>query len=692
MQEEPPPVIREEAKTGVTSHVSVIAPANRRLRHYTIMAWNINGVRSVLKTGVLRHLLKTYLPTILCLGELKQRADKLVRLRGLLPLLREFGYDSFHFHTCDKPNTGYSGTAILCRTPPQQFLEGWAHLANTREEKHPDPADDSRTDDEGRVISAIFPRLIVIHTYSPSTGFDRPDREKFRRSHDRKLRKLVAFLKDKYKRPVMLTGDLNVTPTLADVWDGETNPERETWPGCKPFERESFAYTVASTKLIDGYEYFETQGVSSPATNKDRAATANKFTFWRTVRDRAQKKGWRLDIALLDRELLRDDAKRRGLPYVRRVDHYHRVYGSDHIPIGWVVWNAELEAAPEEQETTVVSPTPPPLITELAEARELLRTTEAKDTENETPDPFDDDDFVPGLDDEFLYSLDKELEDEADFNVKDVVNCLRYRTQLVGTDRRTTRRREDLLKMTLRAARLVTATVPMLPASIGGHFIDILMDSGASYSILSTGMVRSLVGDSWRRLLVTGGFQPRFELADGRFKCSVGSVRLPVKFRDTDKHVLHDFFVLDAPGPLAILGVNFFMRTGAIIDFAKQRVIFRRLNKVKAVPFRIQQAAATARGAVCPIFLAHDVTLQPNEQADTMGYLEEKDPLAGFPCTGIVDRCCKGMIEDHMTAQCVTKFNNQTMSRVVGSLLPRHRAQRQPRRSEHQGVRWENSR
>ena len=160
IQQELPPT---ECDHSVIAHESIVAPASDRARHYTVMAWNINGIRSVLKDGTLRHLLKTYLPTILCLGELKKRADKLAKLRDLLPLLKEFGYHSYHFNTCDAPNTGYSGTAIFARIPPQQFIEGWSPLI------------DAPSDTEGRVITAVFPNVTVVHTYSPSTGFDRPD-------------------------------------------------------------------------------------------------------------------------------------------------------------------------------------------------------------------------------------------------------------------------------------------------------------------------------------------------------------------------------------------------------------------------------------------------------------------------------------------------------------------------------------
>ena len=364
----------------------------------------------------------------------------------------------------------------------------------------------------------------------------------------------------------------------------------------------------------------------------------------------------------MDASLVHEEGKSLGFPYVRQVDHYHKVYGSDHIPVGCVVWEANPEATPVEQEPVRVEPLTLPFTEELREAKELLRTTSAKQAEVEFKDPFLDPSFVPSLDDELLYKLDKELDDDRDFAASDVVACLQYRSDLQGS--RATKRQDTFLKTVLRSARLIIATVPLLGAIINGHHIDILADSGASYSILSSSMVCRLLGREWRRSLVTTGFMPRFELADGRFSASVGRVTLPLRFRATDKAVRHSFFVLEAKGPMAILGVNFFMHTGAVLDFAKQRIVFRRLHRVKAVPFSIKQGADTARGAVCPVLLAHDVTLQPDQVADTLGYLEDVDPLFGSHATGMIGGCNEGLQRSSLLPDCITRFNKHGMAPI----------------------------
>ena len=120
-------------------------------------------------------------------------------------------------------------------------------------------------------------------------------------------------------------GDLSVAPTINDVWDDSFNPQRRKWPGCKPWERHLFQNLRNRTSLIDGYLHF--------AGGEEKGS---RYTFWRKAQDRQEKKGWRLDVAMLDPALVDPDAKAMGLPYVQGVKHYQHIHGSDHCPIGFV--------------------------------------------------------------------------------------------------------------------------------------------------------------------------------------------------------------------------------------------------------------------------------------------------------------------------------------------------------------------
>ena len=96
------------------------------------------------------------------------------------------------------------------------------------------------------------------------------------------------------------------------------------------------------------------------------------------------------------------------------------------------------------------------------------------------------------------------------------------------------------------------------------------------------------------------------------------------------------FYVIDSGSQMTILGVDFFMKTGAVIDFSRRVVAFRKWKRAKAVPFRIRNPAAAAaspavviHGARSPIYLAHDIQLQPGQVAHTACQLGTDDPLKG---------------------------------------------------------------
>ena len=287
-------------------------------------------------------------------------------------------------------------------------------------------------------------------------------------------------------------------------------------------------------------------------------------------------------------------------------------------------------------------------------------STQAQNNAADLQDPLLDSNFDPDLDEYLVYHLDKELESERDFSAGDVVACLQYRATLAEPSRRL----EPFLKMALRSAGVITATVPMLNAIVQGVPIEILADSGASYSILSSEMALKVAGPTWRQRVSLTGFQPRFELADGSFAGSVGKLSLPIRFRRTDKPVMHNFFVIEARSSMAILGVNFFMRAGAVLDFVKQRIVFRRLHRVKAVPFKIRRSAETIRGAQCPVFLEHDVILTAGQVADTMGHLEDTDPLIDGLATGFLEGPDWRGDGEPLLAACVTKFDRKDRAPV----------------------------
>src|SRR5690348_14324693 len=80
-----------------------------------LYSWNVNGIRAVHNKGLWEPFLKQEQPDILLLQEIKAKPEQV----EAIPV---DGYDAF-WYSADKP--GYSGTAMLSKTPPKQVVNGF---------------------------------------------------------------------------------------------------------------------------------------------------------------------------------------------------------------------------------------------------------------------------------------------------------------------------------------------------------------------------------------------------------------------------------------------------------------------------------------------------------------------------------------------------------------------------------------
>ena len=318
----------------------------------------------------------------------------------------------------------------------------------------------------------------------------------------------------------------------------------------------------------------------------------------------------------------------------------------------------------EEKLCQAPGPVPNPryMEDELALVEELLRTTcatekpELKMSQADffSPDEngdYGDDFFDPDLDDEYLYSLVQALSDTSDFQAGDLVSALRHKAAR-GCDRES-----RLCLAILRKARLSQASVPYLTVYLSTVIASFLADSGASYSILSTRSVSDMLGGSWSDSIVRdGGWLPKFELADGSHTSAIGKVMLDIGFTEKGKRVRQNFFVLKSETPIAILGVDFFMRSGAVLNFATSKMSFRKLQGVRQVPFQVRRAT-TLRGASCPVYLDEPLRLLPGQKARVLGVLGDGDPLSSCTATGTIEPVGKGHQAGHAIKFSVTRFD-----------------------------------
>jgi exodeoxyribonuclease-3 len=255
-----------------------------------IIAWNINGLRSLLKTEYLDNLIKEEKPDILCFGETKLSCPYTNIDNEIAEKYKTYKYR--YWSHCEKKG-GYSGTAILTKKKPLDVFYGLKH-------------NDKEIDDEGRVIVMEYKKYYLLHVYTPNSG-QALARLKFRtKTWD------IAFSHYIHKlqktKSVIVCGDLNVAHKEIDLKNPKTN--RMT-AGFTDEERESFTNILINNKLIDTFRLINNNLV--------------KYSFWSYMRQSREKNiGWRIDYFLTSQDLEKN---------IKESDILIDIMGSDHAPI-----------------------------------------------------------------------------------------------------------------------------------------------------------------------------------------------------------------------------------------------------------------------------------------------------------------------------------------------------------------------
>ncbi len=157
---------------------------------FTLATWNINSVR--LREGLVRRLLETEAPDILCLQECKSPIEK-------IPDFADLGYG----WRVARGEKGYNGVAIFSKLPLREA--GSLDFAGLGHARH---------------VAAELESGVVIHNFYVPAGGDVPDREK-----NAKFGQKLDYVSDmagwaRGDRPAraILVGDLNIAPREDDVW------------------------------------------------------------------------------------------------------------------------------------------------------------------------------------------------------------------------------------------------------------------------------------------------------------------------------------------------------------------------------------------------------------------------------------------------------------------------------------------
>jgi exodeoxyribonuclease III len=257
-----------------------------------LYSWNVNGIRAVVKKGLFQRFIEAHRPDVLCLQETKAE-------RGQI----EIDLPGYHEYWNSAVRKGYSGTALFSRQEPLAVVNGFPKSFAKRFRFADELERDSS--EEGRVITAEFPKLYVVTVYTPNAKDDL-SRLALRQAHwDPAF--LAYCQRLEKKKPVVFCGDLNVAHTELDLANPKSNRGRK---GFTDEERAGFQNLI-DAGFIDTLRLFEHGN--------------GHYTWWsHFANSRARNVGWRIDYFLVSRSLRKA---------VKAAKIHADVMGSDHCPI-----------------------------------------------------------------------------------------------------------------------------------------------------------------------------------------------------------------------------------------------------------------------------------------------------------------------------------------------------------------------
>ena len=243
-----------------------------------LISWNVNGLRAVMGKNFMEFF-NDIDADIFCLQETKLQEGQ---IEMDLP-----GYYQY-WNYADKK--GYSGTAIFTKKEPISVSYG---------------IDIDEHDHEGRVITLEFEDFYMVTVYAPNSQ-DELKRLDYRMKWEDDFRAYLTALNT--KKPVIVTGDMNVAHKEIDLKNPKTNRRNA---GFTDEERGKMTQLLESG-FIDTFRYFYPD-------------IEGKYSWW-SYRFKAREKnaGWRIDYFLASRDM---ESRLKGAKI------HTEVFGSDHCPV-----------------------------------------------------------------------------------------------------------------------------------------------------------------------------------------------------------------------------------------------------------------------------------------------------------------------------------------------------------------------
>ncbi len=246
-----------------------------------LVSWNVNGIRAVLKKGLLEFM-ESSRADVICLQETKAHPGDVQHVDW------PSGYEAYWNSAVKK---GYSGTVIFTKWKPLSVSNGIGLPEH---------------DGEGRVITAEFADFYLVNVYQPNSQRGLTRLEYRVKAWDPAF--LAYIRKLDRKKPVVFCGDLNVAHTEIDLANPKTNRRNA---GFTDEERMGFS-ALLDGGFVDTFRVFE----KGPG----------HYTWWSQMANcRARNIGWRVDYFV---------ASERFSSSLKNAFIRPDVMGSDHCPVG----------------------------------------------------------------------------------------------------------------------------------------------------------------------------------------------------------------------------------------------------------------------------------------------------------------------------------------------------------------------
>ena len=181
------------------------------------VSWNVNGIRACVQKGFLDFFTEAD-ADIFCIQESKMQEGQL-----------ELDLPGYHQYWNYAVKKGYSGTAVFTKKEPLSVTYGIGI------EEH---------DQEGRVITCEFEDFYFVTVYTPNSQNELA-RLDYRMRWEDDFRMYLKKLEE--KKPVIVTGDMNVAHKEIDLKNPKTNRKNA---GFTDEERESLPNFLTRDLLI----------------------------------------------------------------------------------------------------------------------------------------------------------------------------------------------------------------------------------------------------------------------------------------------------------------------------------------------------------------------------------------------------------------------------------------------------------